>query len=220
MPLLSSYQEQVFKSLKKHDFPNRIAKMKGRCHDVLIGEWANWWLSRDIDGMVFNPARASREGSVNYIADLQFLERFAGSEYYEVKGVQEVENNEDKIFEKIRSLASYEKYSKKGMKVYPDLEFAILNYKIDLPNDKLGEGIYDKIIAISSSSNLLWVVCELGKTLGASDNPDYAIHMPNHVRGAEWFWYYRNFSSLLFYAVKIGKQIDNIVVPGFDSKAK
>ena len=67
MPLISDYQNSVLESLKKYDF-QRILRMKGRCHDALIGEWVNWWLSQDIDAMICNPARGSKIGSAR--ADL------------------------------------------------------------------------------------------------------------------------------------------------------
>src|SRR4030065_964202 len=117
MPLLTEYQELILKSLKRYPF-GRILRMKGKCHDALIGEWVNWWLKRKIDGMIFNPARGSKSGSRRYVADLMFLERFIESEYFEVKGIAEIENNEEKLSEKTNSLVSYENYSKQGGNVY------------------------------------------------------------------------------------------------------
>ena len=192
--------------------------MKGKCHDALIGEWVNWWLERKIDGMIFNPARGSKSGSRRYVADLMFLERFKGSEYFEVKGIAEIENNEEKLSEKTNSLVSYENYSKQGCKVYPDLEFAILCYRLDIPNDALAQGIYNRIVEKSESSDLLWIVCEIARSLNKDGKPQYLIHMPGHVKGADSFWYYRNFSSVIFYCIKNGKQIEDIIVPGVSSK--
>ena len=190
--------------------------MKGRCHDALIGELINWWFNQSIDVMIFNPARASRLGSRKYIADLLFLERLEGFDYYSVMGVAEIENNEDEIMGKIQSLVSYENYAKQGAKVYPDLQFAILCHTLNIPNDELAQKIYDKILRISEKSDLLWIVCEIGRSLGNKETIDYSINMPNYIKGYDLFYYYRNFNSVILYPMKNGKQIRNIIVPGIE----
>jgi hypothetical protein len=189
--------------------------MKGSCHDALIGEWINWWLNQDIDGMICNPARGSKLGTRRCIAYLLFLEQFKGFDYYEVKGVAEIENNEKKVMDKVKSLASYENYVKRGSKVYPNLEFAILCYTLNLPNDELAEKIYNRILEVSEDSSLLWIACEVGNSLRSDKEADYSICMPNYAKGADYFSYCRNFSSVVFYGIKNGKQIEDIFVPGF-----
>lgn len=188
--------------------------MKGRCHDALISEWIDWWLDQNTSNMICNPARSSRSGSRTYIADLLFLEQFEGNDYYDVKGVAEVENNEEKFIDKIESLQSYEKYVKIGSKAYPNLSFAILCYTLNLPNDDLPQKIYDKIREASEDSDMLWIACEIGNSLRASAEPDYSIFMPNYVKGTDRFFYNRNFSSVALYSVRKGEQIEDIIVPG------
>jgi len=215
MPLLTDYQNHVLESLRRNSFPRatRIIKFKGRCHDALIGEWVSWWLGRSGDSMICNPARGSRSGSRRYIADLLFLERFEGSEYYEVKGIGEVENNQGKFMNKIDSLASYEKYTKQGSNVYPNLEFAILCYTLNIPNDELAQSIYDRVLQVSENSGLLWIVCEIGRSLSSEERNSYSIYMPNFVKGYDRFSYCRNFSSAVLYFVKNAKQIQDVVIP-------
>lgn len=213
MPLMTDYQDSVFQSLKGYDF-ERIFRMKGRCHDALIGEWIKWWLSQNLHNMICNPARSSKSGSRTYIADLLFLEQFEGNDYYDVKGVAEVENDEKKFMDKIESLRSYEKYFKLGSRAYPNLSFAILCYTLNIPNDDLAQKVYDKILKASENSNLLWIACEIGNSLRENAEPDYSIFMPNYVKGAERFFYYRNFSSVILYGSKKGEQIGDIIAPG------
>lgn len=125
-----------------------------------------------------------------------------------------MENNETKIRDKIRSLVSYEKYSKQGLLAYPELEYAILCYTFDSPNDDLVEKINDEIFKVSENSNLLWIICEIGKTLCNKETVDYSIHIPNYVKGYELFFYYRNFNSVILYGMKNGKMIKEIIIPG------
>jgi hypothetical protein len=212
MPLITDYQESILKSLRKYDF-QRILRMKGSCHDAIIGEWISWWLNQNINGMICNPARGSKLGNRRCIADLLFLEQFQGFDYYEVKGVAEIENNENKFIDKVKSLASYENYVKRGSKVYPSLEFAILCHTLNLPNDELAEKIYGRILEVSEGSNLLWIICEIGSLLRDNKEADYSIFMPNYVKGVDCFFYFRNFGSVIFYSIKNGKQIEDIVVP-------
>lgn len=212
MPLLTDYQNSIVESLKQYDFL-RILRMKGKCHDALIGEWINWWLGQSIDGLICNPARGSRSGSRGYIADLLFLERFEGFEYYEVKGVGEVENSHKKIMDKIDSLASYEKYTRQGSSAYPNLEFAILCCTLDVPNDELVEKIYDKVLQVSENSGLLWIICEISRPLSNREKHDYSIYMPNYVKGYDRFFYNRNFNSAILYFMKNAKQMQDVIIP-------
>jgi hypothetical protein len=188
--------------------------MIGSCHDALIGEWINWWLSQGIDGRICNPARQSKSGSRRYIADLLFLEQFKGFDYYEVKGVAEVENDERRFMDKIKSLMSYENYFKKGSKVYPNLEFGVFCYTLHLPNEELAGKIYEKLVDVSNGSSLLWIACEVGKSLREKGDVNDSIFMPNYVRGAECFFYYRRFSSVVLYSIKSGKQVQEFIIPG------
>ena len=213
MPLITDYQYLILESLKQCDF-QRILRLKGKSHDALIGEFINWWFKQDIDGMICNPARGSKSGSRRYFADLLFLELFEGREYYEVKGVAEVENNEEKFMDKIKSLASYEKYTRRGSIAYLNLEFAIFCYTLNTPNDDIPQKIYDKVIQISVSSALLWIVCEISKSLNNKDTVNYSIYMPNYVKRYDLFFYNRNFNSIIIYSIKKGKQIKNIIIPG------
>lgn len=219
MPLVSNYQKGVLTSLADYDFI-RVLRMKGSCHDALIGELANWWFSRDIVSMICNPARSSKAGSRRYIADLLFLELPEDSDYYEVKGVAEVENNERKFMDKLKSLMSYENYVKQGLKAYPDLEFAILCYTLNIPNDELAHKIYSKIFEISQDSSLLWIACEIDIDNSLRDEnkkeADYSIHMPNYVKGYDYFFYYRNFSSVILYGIKNGEQVGEIIIPNVE----
>lgn len=215
MALLTNYQNLVLESLKRNNFlgATRIIKFKGRCHDALIGEWINWWLERSDDGMICNPARGSRSGSRRYVADLLFLERFEGFECYEVRGIGEVENSRRKFMHKIDSLASYEKYTRQGSNVYPNLEFAILCYTLDIPNDELAQSIYDRVLQVSENSGLLWIVCEIGRSLTNEERNSYCIYMPHFVKGCDRFSYCRNFSSAVLYFVKNAKQIQDVIIP-------
>jgi hypothetical protein len=217
MPLMTEYQDSIIQSLNEYDF-QRILRMKGSCHDALIGELINWWLSQDIDGMICNPARGSKSSSRRYFADLLFLEQFQGFDYYEVKGVAEIENNEEKLTDKIKSLASYENYVKKGSKAYPNLQFAVLCYTLNVPNDELAQKIYDAIVEVSEDSSLLWIVCEIADSLRSEGEP-YRIYMPNYVRGYDYFYYTRNFSSVILYTIKKGKQIGDITVPSTKNRS-
>ena len=71
MPLLTNFQESVLKSLGQYKFS--ILKMKGRCHEALIGEFINWWLKDNFtSNMICNPARASKGGYRRYVADILF----------------------------------------------------------------------------------------------------------------------------------------------------
>jgi len=187
--------------------------MIGSCHDAIIGEWINWWLTQEGDTRICNPARHSRLGSRRYIADLLFLERFEGYDYYEVKGVAEIENNESKFMDKIKSLASYENYVKKGSAVYPNLEFAIFCYTLNLPNDELADRIYETLIDVSKNSKLLWIACEVGNSLREKGDVDDSIFMPNYVKGYDCFYYYRRFSSVFLYSIKSGKQVQEFTIP-------
>lgn len=206
MPLLSDYQNAILESIKDYDF-RRILRMKGSCHSALVGRWIDWWLGQKIDGMVCNPARGSRGGCRRYFADLLFLELFQGEDCYEVKGVAEVENNREKFTQKIRSLASFEKYTRRGIRAYPDMEFAAFCYTIDIPEDVLGQKIYDEIFDVCEESELLWIVCEIRRSL-SREKPDYCIHMPERAR------YTRNFSAVVVYSLKKAKQVRNITGPG------
>ncbi|MEM2507314.1 MAG: hypothetical protein QXF61_09760 [Nitrososphaeria archaeon] len=211
MPLLTSYQDFILQSLKKYDF--RFYWMIGSCHDAIIGEWINWWLTQKGDTRICNPARHSRSGSRRYIADLLFLERFKGYDYYEVKGVAEVENNESKFMDKIKSLISYENYIKKGSAVYPNLEFAIFCYTLDIPNDELSDRIYETLIDLSRNSKLLWIACEVGNSLREKGDVDDSIFMPNYIKGYDCFYYYRRFSSVVLYGIKNGKKVQEFTFP-------
>ena len=214
MPLLTDYQKLILESMKRHDFI-RIFRFRGRCHEALIGEWINWWFEqKKINGMICNPARCSKSVSRRFFADILFLEQFEGEEHYEVKGVAEVENSEKKIIDKIESLKSYEKYTRRGALAYPDLEFAILCYALATPNETLSDEIYSKILQVSKRSNLLWIVCEIGKGLYNKKTVNYTIHMPNYVKSADYFFYYRNFDSVILYFSKKSKRIGETFVPG------
>ena len=212
MPLLSNYQKFILDSIKRHDF-QRILRFRGKCHDALIGEWINWWLGQNINGMICNPARGSKLASRRCFADILFLEQFKGEEHYEVKGVAEVENNKNKFIKKIKSLTSYEEYTKRGSVAYPDLEFAIFCYTLATPNDALAQKVYSKILKVSQRSDLLWIVCEIGKCLSDKETVNYSIHMPNYVKGYNYFFYNRNFDSVILYFIKKAKQIGKIMVP-------
>ena len=212
MPLLTDYQKLIIESMKKNDFI-RIFRFRGRCHEALIGEWINWWFEQKIDGMICNPARCSKLVS-RRCADILFLKQFEREEHYEVKGVAEVENSKKKIIYKIESLKSYEKYTRRGALAYPDLEFAILCYALATPNETLSDEIHSKILQVSKRSNLLWIVCEIGKGLYNKETVNYSIHMPNYVKSADYFFYWRNFDSVILYFSKKGKQIGEIFVPG------
>ena len=203
MPLLSDYQDIIIDNLTKYNFKERIQNFKGRCHDALIGEWINWWfLQKDTEPMICNPARQSRSGRRKYIADLLFLERFVEEEHYEVKGVAEIENNKNKIFEKINSLKSYEDYTRRGNNAYPDLEFAVLCFT--LKDIDYSEKIINKVYSISDRSNLLWIICQINNV---SNSEKYSIHMPEYVKSYDYFYYTKNFDSLDLYYVKNGKKI-------------
>jgi len=214
MPLLTEYQNAILESMKQYDF-QRILRMKGKCHDALMGMWIDWWFGQKINGIICNPARGSMSSHRRCIADLLFLEQFQNEDYYEVKGVAEIENNEAKFNDKVSSLSSYEKYTKKGFNAYPDLEFAVFCYTLDTPNDVLANQVYDKVLEVSEGSELLWIVCEIGRSL-THGRPDYSIHMPNYVRGYDYFYYDRNFSSVIIYSIRKGKQIQDISVPGIN----
>ena len=210
---LTDYQLLTLKSIKEYDFIKNISRMTGKCHDALIGEWVNWWLGqKKVDCRICNPARGSKIGSNRCTADLLFLERFYDESYFEVKGVAEVENNEKKILEKIKSLSSYEKHKKGERTAYPDLMFTVLCYTINIPNDEIIEKIYNNVVHISKNSNLLWIVCEIGKSL--EEEARHNIHIPNFVRGSDLFFYYRNFASINFYFIRNGKKIGDIFTPG------
>lgn len=202
MPLLSKYQNEVIADLSKYDF-SRIFQFKGRCHEALIGEWINWWFNQKNEHlMICNPARQSKQGPRKFIADILFLERFQGDSHYQVKGVAEIENSADKIFDKIKSLSSYEKYTVRGYNVYPDLKFAVLCYTMDHENP-LREKIIQKIYLTSQSSNLLWITCTIYKRI--KDDPEYLIHMPEYVKDADYFYYRKNFESVNIRYIKNGK---------------
>jgi len=143
---------------------------------------------------------------------LLFLERFKDVDYFEVKGVAEIENNEEKILDKIKSLSSYEKYKKRGKIAYPDLEFVVLCCTIKTPNDELTDIIHDNIIKISDNSRLLWIICEIGKSL--QEQAHYSIHIPNYAEGYDLFFFNRDFDSINFYFIKKAKQIGNKFTPG------
>ena len=116
--------------------------------------------------------------------------------------------------DKIESLASYEKYTKRDSNVYPDLEFAIFCYTIDTPNQELAQKIYYRVLQVSGRSRLLWIVCEIGRSLSNRETANYSIHMPNYVKGSDRFFYYRNFNSVILYSIKNANQVQDIVVPG------
>jgi len=212
MPLLTNYQNLILESVKKYDFL-RIRRFIGRCHDALIGEWINWWIEQNSTGMICNPARSSKKGSKRCIADILFLAQPDKQDYHEVKGVAEVENSENKIISKIESLNSYEKHKKRGSLAYPDLEFAIMCYTLKTPNETLSAQVYSRIIQISKSSNILWIVCQIGKGLTDGETANYSVYMPDYVKGYDRFFYNRNFDSLFIYFIKKGKQIGEILVP-------
>lgn len=214
--MLTDYQNLILQSLETYEF--RVTKMKGRCHDALVGEWINWWLGQNVESMICNPARSSKSGSSRYVADLLFLEKFGRSFHYRVTGVAEIENIESKISEKMKTLQSYESYTKRGHNVYPDLEFAILCYTQNVPNDELVEKVYHETLRASCSSSLLWIVCELGNAAYKEEELDYRIRMPNYVNGYDYFRYRRNLSSVFLYGIKKGKQVGGIMIPGLNKK--
>jgi hypothetical protein len=135
-----------------------------------------------------------------------------------VKGVAEIENNEQNFPDKLKSLSTYENYIKKGSNVYPDLEFAVFCYTLNAPNDELVEKVYNDVLHISENSNLLWITCEIANSLFEGREPDYSIRMRNYVRDYDYFYRNRNFSSVILYGVKSGKQIQDIIIPGLEEK--
>lgn len=209
---MTEYQNSIFQSRREYDF-EKIARMMGSCHDALIGEWINWWLSQNASNMIINPARASKSGSQTFYADLLFLEQFEGIEPYEVKGVAEIENNEEKLMTKIDSLRSYETH-KSGVEFdYPNLSFALFCYTLNLPNDDLTNRIWNRILEVSKDSHLLWVVCQIDSSSLENSERTYSVFMPNYVKGTACFFDRRNFCDIFIYGVKNGEQVTNFVFP-------
>ena len=87
-------------------------------------------------------------------------------------------------------------------------------YSLKTPNETLSDQVYSKVLQISKRSNLLCVVCEIGRGLTNGETVNYSVYMPNYVKGYDRFFYNRNFDSIVMYFIKKGKQIGEIFVPG------
>jgi hypothetical protein len=81
-----------------------IKRTYGDGHHQLIGKWIDWWIEGDKDRRIAW-SEAPRLPSGN-CSDIMFLESLQG-DYYDPVGVAEVENDEKKWDEKIKTMVEY-----------------------------------------------------------------------------------------------------------------
>lgn len=203
MPLLSNYQKEILESFSKYDFRTKL--FKGACHDALIGELINWWLNTEHERLIVNPATMARMCEKRVIGDLLFYQKSSKNDEYLAMGIAEVENNVNKFNSKINTLHAYEKYCKKGKRVYPDLEFAIFCYKIMEEDEKTSNDVEKWVMDISNKSDLLYLICEIPKTKNKELRSE--LYSPNNVKGADTYYYTRNIDGEKYYSVKRSKII-------------
>jgi len=189
-------------------------------HDTIIGEWIRWWL---IDSAIeerkkrriINPAICAESGKRRAFADILFVEELeAGSDYFEIIGVAEVENSESKFLEKLDNLSFYEQNEKKKHeRKFPDLLFAILCIKVDadyqegnvvLKNVELINSLKRKMQKHSMKSRMCWVLYLL-RYMKHED--EYHLSVKNYVPGFLGFRYNYAFRGNEFFIYHKAKQI-------------
>ena len=125
-----------------------LSRVRGKAHDVIIGEWARLWISDSPNSrLVFNPSPYAQ----NKTADLLFMHDPEGSGAYQPVGVAEIENDENSWEKKIQSLQEYERE-------IPELKFALLGIKVWKDRLELFDNVLVLIKKVSEGSKLQWVL--------------------------------------------------------------
>jgi hypothetical protein len=198
--------KDIPKMISRFDWRNIERSIYGRAHDVIIGEWAHWWLKysrRDKHKRrIINPAIKATYRKKNYIADILFCEKDNRGTFYKVLGVAEIENNRKKYLYKVDALRAYEKG--KGRKEdikFPHLRFAILCTRFILKSDdyrkedlKLINKIENKMQRYSKNSKMTWIFYNLYLKKFGDDKPDDDFYI-DYLEGYRRFWYTYSFKG-------------------------